>query len=227
MIHPVPPIGFLPAILLLVLLAYACGDEEAVPPPDPTVPGPTPVLEGVAATFRDLLTEGLDSTYKVTYQTTTPEGDKHDSYVIFNRPPLARVDLIPLDPVDLSSIIIGGNEESVTVSCSGREGEWECFEIQAFRGSILADAGPIIFFTATDLVSFDVSETEGRTLTGQAARCFRLTPRQGAAGEDTEFCLNMDGVPLYARADFGTVEATEFSVEVSQQDFVSPVDPQR
>jgi len=219
--------GFLPTLLTVVLFVAACGEDEMSSPQKTTVQGSTPVLEELGAAFLDLLTQGLESTYKVTYRTITPEGDEHDTYVIVNRPPLGRVDLIPPDPSDLSSIIIGGDEESATVSCSGHPGEWECFEIQAFRNSILSAAGPIIFFTATDLVSFDVSETEGRTLTGQAARCFRLTPRGGAADEDAEYCLNMDGVPLYARGDFGTVEATEFSVEVSEQDFVPPVEPQR
>ncbi len=226
MIHPVPTNGFLPAILLLVLLASACGDGEAVPSPNPTVGGPTPVLEGAAATFLDLLTEGLDSTYKVTYQTTTPQGNRGDTTIVVHRPPLTRIDTIPSGSSVPSALIIGGDADTLTISCSGGPDQWECIEIEPLGDSLLIAAGPFVFVDATEVASYAVSETESRTIAGQAARCFRLIFQEAESGEEIDYCFSDNGVPLYGAPLFGTVEATEFSTDASDEDFVSPVEPQ-
>jgi hypothetical protein len=60
---------------------------------------------------------------------------------------------------------------------------------------------------------------------GLDIHCLRLSPRDRAS-EVTEHCLSKDGVPIYAISPFGTVEATEFSAQVSDEDFVPPAEPQ-
>ncbi len=185
------------------------------------------MLEGAAAAFLDLLTEGLDSTYKVTYQTTTLEGDKGDTTIVFHRPPLTRIDTIPPESSVPSALIIGGDRDTLTVSCSGGPDQWECFEIEPLGDSLLIAAGPFVFLDAAEVASYEVNETEVRTIAGQSARCFRLVSQEAEAGEeDVEYCLNDNGVPLYGAPLFGTVEATEFSTDASDEDFAPPVEPQ-
>ena len=184
------------------------------------------MLEGAAATFLDLLTEGLDSTYKVTYQTTTPAGDKGDTTIVFHRPPQTRIDTIPPESSVASSLIIGGNADTLTVSCSGGPNQWECIEIEPLGDSLLIAAGPFVFLDAAGVASYEVSETESRTIAGQSARCFRLLFQEAETGEEIDYCFNDAGVPLYGAPLFGTVEATEYSTDASDEDFVSPVEPQ-
>ena len=220
--------ALLPAILGLVLLVAGCGDDEsngqARDTPTPT-PQAIPVLEGASKELIELLARGLDVTYKATYQTTTPDGQKGNTYVVINKPPRARIDIISADASEPSSVIIGGDSNTETIGCSGSAEQWECSELEPFSGSLVRAAGPFPFFSATDLQLFDVTEAESRTVAGQDARCLRLRPRDRPS-EDTEYCLSTDGVPLYTNSLFGTVEATEFSAQVSGQDFVPPAEPQ-
>ena len=224
-------------ILVAILAAGACGGDEDrnTASPDTTAaasdtrsatPLSSPVSGDASAILVNLFNDGLNATYKVTYETTLSEGDEGDSYVVFNRLPLTRIDTIPANSSEPYSLIIGG-EGTATVSCSGGPDQWQCFETERFGGPLLFTAGPFVFFDADDLASFDVSETEGRTLAGQSARCFQLRPRVGQADEPLEYCLNGDGVPLFSAPLFGRVEATEVSLDVSEQDFAPPAEPQR
>lgn len=212
----------------LVLAASACGGGEESAPSDAgsRTPMSTPVSGDAGPTLLEMLTRGLNATYKVTYQPTSPSGDVGDSYIVFNRPPFTRIDIIPSGSSEPSSLIIS-HESGATVSCSDGPDDWKCFEMAPFDEPLISAAGPFIFFSASDLESLEVSETEGRRIAGQASRCFAISPRQGERAEEIEYCLNSDGVPLYSAPLFGTVEATEFSLDVSEQDFASPVEPQR
>lgn len=224
----------LAAILALALLAGACGGNEEAAPATPETtadtsfgtPLSTPLPGDAGATLVDLLTRGLNATYKVTYETTSAEGSEGDGYVVFNRPPLTRIDFSPPGLSEASSSIIGG-EGLATISCSDGPDQWECFEIPPLGGSLLFTAGPFVSLNHDDLASLDVNETQGRSIAGQAARCFRVSPRRGESGEELDYCLNSDGVPLYSAPLFGNVEATEFSVDVLDEDFTPPAEPQR
>jgi hypothetical protein len=122
-------------------------------------------------------------------------------------------------------VIIAGDSDTETIVCSGSAEHWECSEIEPLDDSLLRTAGPFSFFSATDLQLFDVTEAESRTVEGLDIHCLRLSPRDRAS-EVTEHCLSKDGVPIYAISPFGTVEATEFSAQVSDEDFVPPAEPQ-
>jgi len=181
------------------------------------------VLQGAAKDLVNLLNQGLTITYKINYETTSPEGEKGDAYVIFRRPPRARVDTIPADATQPSSILIGGDRTTTTVNCSGGPGHWRCVQIEPIGDSLLEAAGPIIFLTPVDLASFDVSQAVPRTVAGNDAPCYRLTPKTtGASGGPAEYCLRADGVPLYTNSAIGTVEATAVSATVSDADFTAP-----
>ena len=218
------PSTFFRTMAVAALLLVACGDGEEGARTAGTPP-PSLVLEGASAALVDSLTQGLSSTYKVTYETRSPEGEEGDTYIVFNKPPLTRIDTIPPRSSHPSSLLIGG-ESAAAVSCSGGPRQWECSEIEPVGDSLLTAAGPVVFLRATDVTSFDVREAEELRVAGQPTRCFRLSPRQGKKGDVAKYCLNPNGVPLYTSADFGIVEAIEFSAEVSDQEFVPPVEPQ-
>ncbi len=208
----------MPLLAAFVLLAASCGGGTN----GSGGQEPTPDLDETGVILLDLLAQGLESTYQVTYRTETPEGDQHDKYIVLNKPPLARIDIVP--PVDPPSTII--DQETATVACSGTPDGWECSEIPSLGDSIIAVAGPVGLFTSTaDLASFDVVETDMRALVGQDARCFLLSPREGEPVGAAEYCLSAAGVPLSVAGPFGTVEATDFSLEVSDLAFIAPPGP--
>lgn len=209
---------FLPAIVVLFLLATACGGDS-----DGSSEGaPTVILEGASRIFLELLNRGLEETYTITYQTPSFEGDDVETYVFVSKPPRTRIQFATGDPSEPSSLIIG--DANGAVSCSRGPAEWECFNIEPLGQSLLYSAGPFTLFSPDDLLSFNVREISGRRLTDQDARCFQLLPKQGE--EVLEYCFNGDGVPLYSAPLFGNVEAVEFSLEVSDQEFVPPAEPQ-
>jgi len=83
--------ALLPAILVVLFVA-GCGDDESNGQPRDTptpTPQATPVLEGASKELIELLNLGLDVTYKITYQTTTRDGQEGDTYVAINKPPRA------------------------------------------------------------------------------------------------------------------------------------------
>ncbi len=199
-------------------LLGACGGGSERADSTPTVD-----LSATAQAFLDLLEQGIGVTYRVTYQTTTPEGDPGDTFVVVNKPPRTRIDTVPSGPSEPRTAIVGGAADQPASGCAMEEGAWQCVEIDSFSGSVLKAAGPIAFLGAGDLGTFDAQETEGRTVGGQPTRCFTLTPSGG--GETSEYCLTESGVPLYADTPFRTSEATDFSADVSDVELEPPAAP--
>jgi hypothetical protein len=211
-------------IMMLGLLTGACGRGGGNEQGDTETPQPTPVLEGASKELIELLGRGTQISYKITYRTASPEGEPGDSYVIFNRPPQTRIDTISAGSVAPSSLIIGWDKKARTISCAGGPSAWRCDEIEPLGDSLLAAAGPIIFLSPADVASFPVSEAEERTVAGQATRCFQLSAGQEAGGP-AEYCLNADGVALFTSSQVGTVEASAYSMTVSDADFEPPAQP--
>ena len=220
--------ALLPAIIALALLVAGCGDDEGNGEPQGTptpTPEATPVLEGVSKELVDLLARGLDVTYKVTYQTTTPEGQEGDTYVVINKPPRARIDTIPVGQEQPNSLIIGG-QGVAALSCSGGPNEWQCFELEGGDTSPIQTAGPVVFLRALDLTGLHVTETGSRLIADQATRCFELRADEDGFDAQAEYCLNSDGITFYTRSEVGTVEAIEVTTNVPDSAFEPPAEPQ-
>ncbi len=218
------PQALLPIALFTLILAACGGNGGAKQSSATATQAGTPVLTGTAKEFVDLLGQGLDATYKITYRTISPEGDEGDTYVIFNKPPLTRIDTVSIGASDPSTLLIGGDRETTTISCSGGPDDWQCFDIEPLGDSLLTAAGPVLYLTPFDLARADVSDAGERTVAGEVARCFRLS--LGDGGGEAEYCLSAFGVPLSSATEVGTVEATEVTPTVDAEDFTPPAEAQ-
>jgi hypothetical protein len=217
--------GVLPIALLTLVVAGCGGGTDSKQPVRTETPVPTPTLEARSAQLLGLLAQGLRATYRVTYATVSPDGEGGDVYVVFNRPPQTRIDTIAVGSSNATSLIIGGDQTTATIGCSGGPDTWACLSISSLGDSLLKAAGPIGFLSATDFDLFDVVGADNRAVAGQTTQCFELRPREGTGATNTEYCLTADGVPLYTVSSSGTVEATEFSPDVSDEDFLPPAAP--
>jgi hypothetical protein len=203
---------------LLLLLGSCGGDGDTSEAPESTA-----VLTGEAMEFRDLLYDGLNATYRVTYETTTPEGMPGGNYIVYSQPPLARIDTVPAARDEPDSLIITGGPADQTFGCAGGTDAWECSEIESLGDSAIRVAGPVAFLSSNDIAQTRVSKTTGRPIAGQQTTCFELAPvGSDGAGEVTEYCLTAEGVVLLAASPSQTVEATEYSPQVSSEDFIPP-----
>ena len=212
-----------PLMVVLALVLAACGGGSGGGGQAATAtPGAS---AGASAQLLGLLDQGLRATYRATYKTASPDGEVGAGYVVFNRPPQTRIDTVAVGSSAATELIIGGDQTTATVGCVGGPDQWACESISPLGDSLLKAAGPIRFLSATDLELFDAVKADNRAVAGQITRCFQLNPREGTGGTTGEYCLTADGVPLYTVSSFGTVEAAEFSSDVSDEDFVAPAAP--
>jgi hypothetical protein len=164
-----------------------------------------------------LMDRGLGATYRATYQTSSEEGEG-DRYVVYNMPPLLRIDTLAVGSTTPSSIILlrGGSR---SVNCTPAGDGWRCDEFDPIAQSALAALGPVVYPDAATLQQSIAREADPATIAGEAARCFELARLTGDA---LRYCLSTDGVPLRAVIEGQTVEATELSRDVSESDFELP-----
>jgi hypothetical protein len=165
--------------------------------------------------------------YRVRYETSSAAGDPGDTYVIFNLPPFGRVDRFPPDAKGPSSqLLVDG--EGAARRCIWTDGRPDCAAIDSLAAPFPLAASPIVFPPASTFNSYEVTETEARTIAGQLARCFHLTSgAEGVATGDADYCFSFSDapVPLFARGAFGVVEASELSSAVAPSDFVELTRP--
>jgi hypothetical protein len=168
--------------------------------------------------FAALWLTSQQATYRVRYDTSSESGEKGDSYVVFNRPPSARVDTIAEGASDPSSQIILGRD-GLTIACSFDGGKRNCGQIKPFDAPLPLAAGPIVFPAAGSFSSINVADLNGRTIAGAPARCFRVLVAD--TGDAADYCFSAENVPLYGSGTFGIVEASELS-SASDADFDVP-----
>ncbi len=168
--------------------------------------------------FAALWLTSQQAPYQVRYETSSETGEAGDSYVVFNRPPNARVDTIAAGANTPSSQVIVAADGS-TVACSFDGGEPSCGQITSFDAPLPLAAGPIVFPTAGSFDSIIVAELESKEIAGVTARCFNVS--QADAGNSADYCFSADNVPVYGSGMFGVVRASKLS-STSETDFVLP-----
>ena len=173
-------------------------------------------------TFAALWIAAQQTPYKVRYETSLVNGDKGASYVVFNKPPLGRVDTIP-SGASQPFLQLFVDAEGKASRCLPAAGGRQCVLIDPFATALPLAAGPIVFPPATAFGSYDVTELDSRAFAGTPARCFHLAPTTSGLEAEADYCFSSNGapVPVYGRGTFGVVEASEISSAVVDADFVA------
>jgi hypothetical protein len=149
---------------------------------------------------------------------------------IYAKPPKSRFDSISTvpgeaEPTEGRFISTDGD----SISCRKTAGEWFCTKFAAGQ----AFEAPSYAADEQEVQKYDVSKIDGRKIAGQNTDCFLMRPKPGQVGlpDETELCLNKDGIPLYSQSkgpgtDATLIEATDYSGSVSDADFEPPAEPQ-
>ena len=170
--------------------------------------------------FAALWLAAQQTPYKVRYETSF-KGDKGASYVIFNKPPLGRVDTIPSGGSQpFSQLFVDADGRAIR--CTPLAEQLQCVSIEPFATPLPLAAGPIVFPPTAPFDSYGVTELDSQVFAGMPARCFHLASTKEGIDADYCFSLNDAPVPLYGRGTFGVVQASEVSSTVSDGDFVAP-----
>ncbi len=240
----------------VVLLTSACGgggEEKASPTPSARATGTaaaspaaaatgasaaatgapaTSSLTGDAKAVYTLASKGTEAIYRATYEiSSTTQGESSEgTMTIYAKPPKSRFDSISTAPGEAEPTegrFISTDGDSIT--CSKTAGEWTCTKFAA--GQAIEE--PSTAVDEQEVQKYDVSKTDGRKIAGQDTDCFLMRPKPGQTDlpDETELCLNDDGIPLYSQAkgpgtDTTVVEATDYSGSVSDADFEPPAEPQ-
>lgn len=170
--------------------------------------------------FGALWIAGTRVTYRIRYETSSRSGDRGDNYIIFNMPPLARIDTVPPGGSAPSSQLVV-RADGTTIACWSNPTGRSCAPIKPFDGTLPDAAGPIVFPALKTFSSLSITEISPRIEAGVSARCFQVTPGP-LAQTPTEYCFTAVGVPVYANGPFGIVKATQLSAAVSASDFRIP-----
>jgi hypothetical protein len=201
------------------------GGNAAEPSVPTASPQPGDAQDGAPAAsaqsrdaFAALWLTSQQAIYRVRYETSSENGEKGDSYVVFNRPPSARVDTISAGATEPSSQIILGRDGS-TVACAFDGGKRNCGQIKPFDASLPLAAGPIVFPAAGSFGSIDVADLESKMFAGVPARCFRVLSSDPPDAAD--YCFSGENVPVYGSGTFGIIEASELTTP-SDADFDLP-----
>lgn len=194
---------------------------QAAPTPGATAGGGwTPTAEQSRDAFAALWVASQKSTYTVRYETVSAGGERGNTYRIFNKPPLARVDTILPGASEPAAQVID-NGAGALVDCRSDAGQYRCVAMDALAAPLPLAVGPVVFPAPATFDSFDIAETENRTIAGRPARCFQLKAKQGVAEAESAYCFSFSEapVPVYGSGSFGTAEATELSADVSEAGF--------
>ena len=232
-------------VLLSSVLLWACGGDEEEKPGATTAPAATSPAEGTAPAeespeadrtpqaqgdvgeFGDLAEKFAEATFKATYEiaSTGGEQDLAGTMTWYKKGDDVRVDIeSEIEGETESATIIERGDQSYFCSQIPELGEGgTCFQSPEGSDDIAADFVGSVgeLFTDPDV---EIVSTESRDVAGQEVDCFVV--HDPALEGDTEVCLTGDGVPLASRSTTNgeemVLEATDFSREVSDQDFELP-----
>ncbi len=197
--------------------------SETVPTANPAASAPQAELDVILAqarnAFATLWAAGQRASYRVSYTTRSDSGEAGSTYVVYNLPPLSRVDTIDAGQTGASSqLVVDANGSTTACSLDGIRRQ--CKLIEPFAAPLPVAAGPIVFPEGSTLGSSRILEVFPRAIVGIAARCFQVPSSD--AESTAEYCFSAEGVPVYANGPFGVVEASGLSQNVSSSDFQTP-----
>jgi hypothetical protein len=225
-------------VVISSLLAWACGGGGEEKPSGPTAPaatspaGETPAAGKTAEAgagggeFGDLIGKFNQATFKVTYQLSGDGANATQGSMTWYK----KGDNLRMDMTDeaggqqTSAIFIEGPDKSYFCS-NGPEvgGGSSCFAVPAGQGTGVSDIAAGLENTLTD-PNVDIVSTSSRKIAGEDAKCYTI--RSPDVEGESEICLSNEGVPLFTKETVEgvetTMEATDFSRDVSDSDFEPP-----
>jgi hypothetical protein len=188
----------------------------------------TPEAQQDGGQFGDLARAFGDAEFKATYQLsgTDPSGAFEGTMVWYKKGDNLRIDFeSEVEGEQISATIISGPDQSYLCTEIPGMGEGgSCFASSDSTGegpeAIVSDLESALTDPSVEVVS-----TSSRQIAGEDADCFTI--RSPEFQGDAEFCLSQDGVPLYGKGTDpdgteSSLEATDFSHDVSDSDFEPP-----
>ncbi len=231
-------------VVISSLLAWACGGGGEEKPSGPTAPaatspagetpeaGETPTVEKTpeaaegGGEFADLAEKFGKSTFKVTYQLSGGEAaGTQGSMTLYKKGDNLRTDIVEeVEGQQMSAIVIVRPDTLYyCTNASEAGGGGSCFAMPSGEGAGVTDMAAELEKTLTD-PNIDVVSTSSRKIAGEDAKCY--TVQSPDIEGEAEMCLSNEGVPLFSKETVGgvetTMEATDFSHDVSDNDFEPP-----
>ena len=219
-------------VALSPVLAAACGGGEEKESDAPTAPaaatsaGETQA-QGDVGEFGDLAEKFAAATFKATFQVTSSGGEQDlaGTMIWYKKGDDLRVDIeTEVEGETETATIIQLSDQSYFCTQVPQLGEGgTCFQAPDQTDDITADFVGSLDDLLTD-PEVEIVSTESREVAGQEVDCFVV--RDPDSEGDSEVCLTDEGVPLASTSTTSgeetILEATAFSVEVSDEDFEPP-----
>jgi hypothetical protein len=225
-------------VVISSMLAWACGGGGEEKPSGPTAPvatspagttptvGTTPEAAAGGGEFSGVAEKFANSTFKVTYQLSgAGAGVTNGSMTWYKKGDSLRMDMSgEMEGQQTSATFIMGSDKSYFCTSGAETGEAGfCFETTSAEGAGVGDMASELEKTLTD-PNVNVVSTSSRNIAGEDAKCY--TVQSPDIEGEAELCMSSDGVPLYSKStEQGgevTMEATDFSHDVSDSDFEPP-----
>ncbi|MFO8016437.1 MAG: hypothetical protein R6U32_05010 [Candidatus Woesearchaeota archaeon] len=182
--------------------------------------------------FMDIVSEKKSSSYMVDYEYSTSGMDEDVSgeMALYLDSPKQRIDSkfeMNGQKMEARTYIEG---DGYTV-CFQQDGEWTCMEMDMSQYKSQSSAGSQATSGAQGAEEnpsdYNINPAGTRNIAGETAYCFEVQPKDSEG--TTTACYNNDGVMLYAQyegPDYTvTSEAMDYSMSVSDSDFVPPAEP--
>jgi hypothetical protein len=219
-------------VVISSVLAWACGGGGEEKPSGPTAPaatspaGKTPEAQEGGGQFGDLAEKFGKATFKVTYQLSGGgAAATGGSMTWYKKGDNLRMDIGgEVEGEQTSAILIVRPDTSYYCSEMPEMGEGgTCFSAPTETGQGAGEMVAELEATLTD-PNVDIVSTSSRKIAGEDANCYTL--RSPDIEGESEVCLSNEGVPLFTKETVEgaetTLEATDFSRDVSDSDFEPP-----
>jgi hypothetical protein len=226
-------------VVISSMLAWACGGGEKEEPGAATAPAATspasktpeaketPKTQEGGGEFGDLAGRFGKATFKVTYDLSSGSGEQGftGTMTLYKKGDNLREDFEGESGGEkTSATFITTPDKSYVCTEVPEMGEGgTCFSAPSEPGQgpteIVADLEKALTDPNVDIVS-----TSSRKIAGEDAKCY--TVRSSELEGESELCMSDEGVPLFSKSTVEgaemSLEATDFSRDVSDDDFEPP-----
>jgi len=222
-----PPAVLRMTILMLALVAVACGQHESAAQKTAHTrenqarevarkAGLSPSVQN----FMALYATAADHSFTVTYGPS----NAGSNVVLTQDPPLRRVDVVA-PPVTRSVFVT----KQGTFECAMQNQVWTCQQAQQQEGTpgLLAPAD--IQRTVAELKAAKTNYTfsvTNRKIAGTGTSCLVTKPKAGVAGAGSTLCLSSRGAVLLVEGNGNPLQAGKYSTSVDDKKLQLPATPE-